>query len=221
MHATGRACSSVSCHCRYFLQNREWNKEELSYLSNVIDLISRIFQYIFILNIELSAYYLDVEINSPVSYTFFFFFLSASTAIPLSELLNKGSGAQFCHVLDFYFNSDNLERVIYANIVTISQKKWCCLINMNKSDAICSIPTLLSAERPFWLWTRTKDSTIKWRQNYSLYLRRFFLSFFPRAYLHKLNYLPKMFISACFSDKSVQMNYSAGKNHAIIYCYDA
>lgn len=152
---------------------------------------------------------------------YFFFFLSASTAIPLSELLNKGSGAQFCHVLDFYFNSDNLERVIYANIVTISQKKWCCLINMNKSDAICSIPTLLSAERPFWLWTRTKDSTIKWHQNYSLYLRRFFLSFFPRAYLHKLNYLPKMFISACFSDKSVQMNYSAGKNHAIIYCYDA
>lgn len=30
-----------------------------------------------------------------------------------------------------------------------------------------------------------------------------------------------MFISACFSDKSVQMNYSTGKNHAIIYCYDA
>lgn len=58
--------------------------------------------------------------------------LASSTAILLFWLVDKVRRALFSHVLASYLNLDNLERVVYANTVTISQKKQRSLINTNK-----------------------------------------------------------------------------------------
>lgn len=56
MRATGKMCSTTACYYRYLLQNREQDKEELSSVNKFTDIINRIFQYIYILNTEFSAY---------------------------------------------------------------------------------------------------------------------------------------------------------------------
>jgi len=182
MQATRKACFSTACYYRYLLQNREQDKEEWSSVKKFTGIINRIFQYIYILNTEFSAY--EFRCGNKFS-CMLYISLAASTDIPLFWLADKASRALFCYVLAFYFNSDNLGRVVYANIVTISQKKWCSLINTNK--ILLSAPSLLlSAPRPLWLWTRTKDPTTTWHWNCSLFVWRNFSFLFPRVYLQNL-----------------------------------
>lgn len=78
MQTAGEACSSTACYYGYLLQNREQDKEELSSVNKFIDLINRIFHYIYILNTELSAF----RCGSKLSYILYIS-LAASTNIPL------------------------------------------------------------------------------------------------------------------------------------------